>query len=254
MTGFREEVLAEGVRLILGDCREVLPTVRDIVAVTDPPYGIGFRYENSRDPGGEEYQALIGCLRGIPLALLQYPEEMMRLVVPVFGPPDEVLTWIYNSNLPRQSRLWGFWGCDVDPRRSKQPAKNPEVKKVTNLDVAGYDWRNIPQVKNTSADKTSHPCQLPLQVAAWVLQCLNADTICDPFMGSGTIGVAAIQAGLGFVGIEDEPKYFDIARRRIADALSRPSLFLGVSARPSEMMTAPTLAATSASREPKATA
>lgn len=216
----RVEQLAEGVTLYLGDCREILPTLGKVDAVvTDPPYGIGFKYGSHADNGGAEYQELISCLKDMPLALLQYPEEMMRLVIPVLGAPKETLAWVYNSNLPRQLRLWGFWNCDVDPRRSKQPAKNPEVAKVKNLMVAGYDWRNIPQVKNTSPEKTDHPCQLPLDVAHWVLECLRADSITDPFMGSGSIGIAAVRLGRAFIGIEKDPAYFEIARSRIMRAL-----------------------------------
>lgn len=222
---FRTEHLAEGVALICGDYREALPTLRWDAIVTDPPYGIGFRYDGYRDPGGADYQALLAPL-GPPIALLQYPEEMMRLVCPVLGPPDEVLAWVYNSNLPRQMRLWGFWGCDVDPKRALQMAKNPEVAKVTSLTVAGYDWREIHQVKNTSAEKTDHPCQLPLEVAEWVLQCLSAETILDPFMGSGTTGVAAVKHGRRFIGCEIDPRYFDIACRRVSDALKQGDMFI----------------------------
>ena len=55
--------------------------------------------------------------------------------------------------------------------------------------------------------------------------------ICDPFLGSGTPGVAAVNLGRKFTGIEVEPKYFDIACRRIADALARPDLFIEKPAR-----------------------
>jgi DNA modification methylase len=55
---------------------------------------------------------------------------------------------------------------------------------------------------------------------------VKGQTILDPFMGSGTTGVAAVKLGRKFIGIEIEPKYFDIACRRIADALARPELFI----------------------------
>jgi site-specific DNA-methyltransferase (adenine-specific) len=71
-----------------------------------------------------------------------------------------------------------------------------------------------------------HPTQKPLEVMKWVIElCPKSDTILDPFMGSGTTGVAAIQLGKKFIGIEREPKYFDIACKRIEQAVAQPQLF-----------------------------
>ena len=76
--------------LYLGDCRDILPTLPKVDAViTDPPYGIGFSYEGDYNDSENGYQDLISILRGYPLALLQYPEEMMRLICPILGAPDE---------------------------------------------------------------------------------------------------------------------------------------------------------------------
>jgi site-specific DNA-methyltransferase (adenine-specific)/modification methylase len=71
-----------------------------------------------------------------------------------------------------------------------------------------------------------HPTQKPLEVMKWVIDlCPKADSIIDPFMGSGTTGVAAIQMGKKFIGIEREPKYFEIACKRLEQAVSQPQLF-----------------------------
>ena len=71
-----------------------------------------------------------------------------------------------------------------------------------------------------------HPTQKPLAVMKWVIGlCPNSDTILDPFMGSGTTGVAAVQMGRKFIGIEREPKYFDIACERIQKAVNQGQLF-----------------------------
>lgn len=77
-------------------------------------------------------------------------------------------------------------------------------------------------------DVREHPTQKPEGVMEWCIDQLPADvgTILDPFMGSGTTGVAAVKKGKAFYGIEREPKYFDIACRRIEDALRRPDLFI----------------------------
>ena len=139
-------VIIGNATLYLGDCREILPTLPKVDAViTDPPYGIGFKYGGEyKDVGGEGYMRLLEPLKGLPLALLQYPEEMMRYCVPVLGAPDECFVWCYNSLFERQSRLWGFWGIKPDFNAVKQPAKNPLDKRITIGMVEGgvrhYDW------------------------------------------------------------------------------------------------------------------
>jgi site-specific DNA-methyltransferase (adenine-specific)/modification methylase len=71
-----------------------------------------------------------------------------------------------------------------------------------------------------------HPSEKPLQLMRWTIETVKAfGTILDPFMGSGTTGVAAIQLGRKFIGIEREPKYFDIACQRIEQAVAQGQLF-----------------------------
>jgi len=222
----RKEERIGGQRLILGDCLEVMSLLGKVDAVvTDPPYGIGFRYSTHKDTP-EAFIDFCRVVNGRALAMLQYPEEMMAMACPILGAPSETLAWVYGSNLPRQLRLWGFWNCDVDPARSKQKARNPECAKVASDWVSGYDWREIPQVKNTSQDKTGHPCQLPLKVAEWVLECVSAKTILDPFMGSGTTLVACQKLGRQGIGIEIDPEYFEIACKRVDEATRQPDMFV----------------------------
>jgi DNA modification methylase len=72
-----------------------------------------------------------------------------------------------------------------------------------------------------------HPTQKPDELMVWCLEQLpSAQTILDPFMGSGTTGVACVKLGRKFIGIEIEPKYFDIACKRIGDALKQPYFFV----------------------------
>jgi Protein of unknown function (DUF3102) len=89
-TNGRMERLAEDVTVYLGDCRDILPTLKNIDAVvSDPPYGIGFNYgPHYRDDGGDAYIELISALKPWPRCLLQYPEEAMRYYAPTFGPPE----------------------------------------------------------------------------------------------------------------------------------------------------------------------
>ena len=125
--------LSDDVELYHGDCRDILPSLRKrrtSRCVTDPPYGIGFKYNQHKDKGGDEYRALIRCLKPFPKCLLQYPEETMALLVPEFGPPDECFTWCYNSNTARQTRIFSFWGwtwiSDGNGCSPKTPAAEPK--------------------------------------------------------------------------------------------------------------------------------
>jgi DNA modification methylase len=214
----RTEVIGDAT-LYCGDCREILPTLeKDIVCISDPPYGIGFRYNTHKDVGGDEYMSLLSCLDHRKKILLQYPEEMMKYMVPLWGAPDDCYTWCYNSNTNRQSRIWGFWGVRPDWNALKQPCKNPTDKRV-NQEVRSYDWCcDVQQVKNVSKEKTDHPCQIPEELMRRVILLSGCDTVCDPFMGSCSTGAAAIRAGRKFIGCEISPEYFDIACKRIEAA------------------------------------
>jgi len=220
------------ITLYLGDCLEVMKTIPDKsidAVITDPPYNINFRYSKYKDYISEaEYINLITNLRKYPTAIIQYPEETMRYFVPALGVPDEVIVWCYNSNLPRQSRLINFYKIKPKFDEIRQPYKNPNDKRIkefinnTKSDGARiYDWfSDIQQVKNVSLDKTGHPCPLPVELIKRIILLSTSlgDTILDPFMGSGTTGVACVQTGRNFIGIEIDPQYFAIAEKRIKDA------------------------------------
>ena len=82
-----------------------------------------------------------------------------------------------------------------------------------------YDWWNINIVKNVSKEKTNRPCQMPLEVMKNIIGILPKDSlIIDPFMGSGTTGVACKELGYEFIGIEIDEEYFNIAKERIERA------------------------------------
>ena len=75
-------------------------------------------------------------------------------------------------------------------------------------------------------DGKEHPTQKPVEVMRWCIGFIEGGTILDPFMGSGTTGVAAVQLGRKFIGIEIDPKYYDIACRRIEEATRQGDLFI----------------------------
>ncbi len=221
-----EPVIVGRATLYNADCRDVLPLLGDMAIITDPPYGIGFRGYGKHNDNEADYAELIGHLRGKRLALLQYPEEMMRLVCPVLGAPDECLAWCYPSNLPRQFRIWGLWNLKCDYRAVKQPARNPDVAKVKSDMVASYDWWEQPQVKGNGAEKTPHPCQIPVSNVERVARLTSVSSFADPFMGSGTSAIAAMRLGIPFVGVEMDPAYFEIAVARVREAQRQGDMFV----------------------------
>jgi DNA modification methylase len=220
------------VKLYLGDCLEVMKSIPDKsvdAVITDPPYNIGFDYSKYEDNlSDQKYINLISNFKGMPLAIIHYPEETMKYFIPALGVPNEVIVWCYNSNLSRQSRLINFYNLVPDFNKVKQAYKNPDdrrikryIEKTGSSGSKSYDWiSDIQQVKNVSDEKSGHPCPVPVELIKRIvlLTTNEGDTILDPFMGSGTTGVACVQTGRNFIGIEIDPGYFKIAEKRIKDA------------------------------------
>lgn len=209
---FREALIGRG-----------LPTVN--LVATDPPYNIGFGYNLYKDNlTAREYIDLLATLKGFPTAIIHYPEETMRYIVPALGVPDEVCAWCYNSNLPKQFRLVNFYGAKVDFSKVKQPYKNPNDKRVRARIEAGsegtrlYDWfSDIQLVKNVSKEKTIHPCPIPVQLMERIilLTTEKGDTVLDPFMGCGSTAIACMNTGRNFIGFEIDKIYYDECVKRI---------------------------------------
>lgn len=203
----KKETLAEGIELYLGDCREILPTLGKVDAVvTDPPYGIGINKSNrlsvSRGHGSETWDD---------------------------QPAD--ISWLLPMQVP--SIVWGGNYFDLPPTRAPLVwDKNNAGRDFADFEMA---WSNLDMVArriiyrpmNMDGGKL-HPTQKPIEVMSWCVSWLpdEVETILDPFMGSGTTGVACVKLGRKFVGIEIEPKYFDIACKRISDALKQPDFFV----------------------------
>lgn len=188
------------------------------LVTTDPPYNIDFSSYNEYEDNltDDEYIDLIAHLKGLPLAIIQYPEETMKYFVPALGVPDEVIVWCYNSNIPRQSRLINFYNVDVDFNAVKQPYKNPNDKRIKKLIAKGskgtrsYDWfSDVQLVKNVSKEKTIHPCPVPVELMERIIRFASqeGDLVADPFMGCGTTAEAAINTGREYLGFEIDQMY-----------------------------------------------
>jgi len=117
------------------------------------------------------------------------------------------------------SRGWLIWDKNNPPGFTLADAE----LAWTNLDLAVRKWNGWNPLK--SGQEKYHPTQKPVELMAWCIgKAPDAETICDPFMGSGTTGIACATLGKGFIGIERERKYFDIACERISLAQAQGQL------------------------------
>jgi len=213
--------------IIVGDCLEVLPSIqarnKKFIVVTDPPFNVGYHYNNYKDNlDADEYYEMLGSVfQYSPFVVIHYAEEIYKIAFQVGEFPDKVVSWVYNSNTPKQHRDIAFFGVKPDFTKYGQPYKNLKDKRIMQRIADGksarlYDWWEINQVKNVSKEKTSHPCQMPVEVMRRIIGILPEDyTIVDPFMGSGTTGVACKSLNRDFIGIEMDKEYAQIARDRI---------------------------------------
>ncbi|MBW8018041.1 MAG: hypothetical protein FVQ82_17875, partial [Planctomycetes bacterium] len=149
---------SEDIKLYHGESRKLFPGIikalkkespdADIIILTDPPFNIKFSgYDKYSDNlPDDSYIKMMTLFRGLKTAIIQYPEEMMSLIYPALGKPDEVLAWCYNSNISRAFRLINIYNTTPDYNMVRQPYKNPKDKKVKKLIKHGssgttiYDW------------------------------------------------------------------------------------------------------------------
>lgn len=211
---FREEIIGD-CRLILGDCREALPLAGPYeTLLTDPPYGMGFQsnYRSVKhlEIAGDGDEDLLRWACGLTPSHSAY--VFCRWDNIYAAPkPKSLLTWVKNNwsmgdlnhELARQTEVALFYTGPNHDFPSGRPS----------------DVITAPRTGNEN-HPTEKPVSLIQQIAGW-----TRGTILDPFMGSGTTGVACVNLGRKFIGIEREPKYFEIACKRIEDAMRQPRLF-----------------------------
>jgi site-specific DNA-methyltransferase (adenine-specific) len=246
----RVETLADGVTLYCGDCRAILPTLGRVDAiVTDPPYG------NSNHDG--DYNAVLNAYRGIenkPIA--NDDEASMREVVDAMlteaarllpkdrsaccaftsggGGPRLTFPWLA-ERMNRcglqffQSVIWN----KLNPGLGQRYRRQHEMIMIAHRTGGRIRWnvdnRLVPNILSMMPPRNrQHPNEKPLKLIIKLVDTHSntGDHILDPFMGSGTTGVAAVRLGRKFTGIESEPLYFDIACRRIGEELKQPDMFI----------------------------
>ena len=202
----RVEVIGDAT-LYLGDCRGILPTLPKVDAViTDPPYGIkrDGKPQSTSSHGGHKGYEFMGWDAGRPDA---------HLLGLVCGAGSRTIIWggNYFADLLDPTSKWLVWdkGQRIDQADAELAwTSMPGALRVFTLNRVAI-----------AADGAVHPTQKPVALMEWcITQAGDPQAILDPFMGSGTTGVACMNLGRSFIGIEREPKYFDIACRRIEDA------------------------------------
>lgn len=193
-------------RMILGDCQQIMPLLGRVDAVvTDPPYGLGKRMQGGTW-GAKDHNS--GFLRWD----LETPDWLVGKLV---GVPS--IVWGGNYLPFPPSRCWLIWN-----KVNAVPTMADFEQAWTNLDRPSKRM-DLP----VGRVEFGHPTQKPLALMEWCLGFLpNAQTILDPFMGSGTTLVACAKLGRKGIGVELDPEYFDIACRRVEQAYRQPDLFI----------------------------
>lgn len=214
------------VRLFHGDAREVLPKVGAGLTVTDPPYNVGYGYDEYKDRmDAEPYQSLLMEAAPPPCVIIHYIESLFDISRTMGRTPEKVVSWVYPSNTPRQWRGIAWWGCEPGFKKCGQDYKNTNDRRVAKLMEAGkrarlYDWWEVNQVKNVGAEKTEHPCQIPVEIMSRILKITDSELVIDPFAGSGTTLLAAQRLERKAVGCEISERYCEIIANRLeADLL-----------------------------------
>ena len=103
------------------------------ITITDPPYNQNYHYNSYNDKLSiDNYIKLLGHIKK-PCVIIHYPEETINLLPKIFGQCEQVVSWVYNSNTGKQSRLISWWGCKPDFSKVTQPYKNLNDKRVKSL-------------------------------------------------------------------------------------------------------------------------
>lgn len=220
----RVEVIGQ-CELYLGDCMDVLPSIGKVSAViTDPPYGINM--DKGTRGGGVD-----GFGKNIKRKPKAYDggwddkRPLPEVFAALLSASDKAIIWggNYFSDLLPVSSKWLWWD-----KLQTMPSYSDGELAWTSLPGAStkkfvYNGSGL----HAKEKDRFHPTQKPVELMRWCLSHLpGASTILDPFMGSGTTGVACVKSGLSFVGIERDPHYFDIACERIRKAYAQPDMFV----------------------------
>lgn len=207
-------------KLYCGDSVDLIPSIEADVVITDPvwpncPAGL---ITGSDDPDGL-FSRFCGVL-----------PDLRQLVVVLRNDSDPRFLRHVPARLPFQQVAWlqyvmpGYLGRVLGGNECAYVFGRP-VKRVPGRTVIPSIG---PKVQPTGRPPNGHPCSRPLMHTRWLVKWFSdsGETVCDPFMGSGTTGAACAEIGRSFIGIEVDPNYFDLACARIEGVVSQGDMFL----------------------------
>lgn len=207
--------------LYLGDCREILPLLSgEFAVVSDPPYGINHKTERT------------GCFspgKGMRRNGTRIQGDNVPFDPAQFMHRDAVL-WganYYADKLP-VSGGWLVWdkrrGGTHAPGFIASDCEIAWTNLIEHTRIFSHLWAGV--CRESEVGEHFHPAQKPIALMRWCVEQTKSQVICDPFMGSGSTGVATTLIGRKFIGIEIDAKYFDIACKRIEEATKQNDLFI----------------------------
>lgn len=235
----REERIGSAI-LYNADCREVLPHLPPSDAIImDPPYGVGIKYgpnyNDARKDYWEWFRATLDAIRAYcPHVLFTHRVTALRHIhdadwISVWHKPGSFGARVGNSYvLPHWEPIF-MYGIHATGTKSEYMADvlsiNPEKANAGAVGMGREKW--------DAEGFASHPTPKPLSLMKKLVSVAAQSpgmTVCDPFMGSGTTGVAAVQMGRKFIGCEIEPRHFDACCKRLEDAQRQSDFFIEVAA------------------------
>lgn len=218
-----------------GEALELLPP-SDVV-VMDPPYGVGIKYGPNYNDARKDYwdwfKATLTAIRAYcPHVLFTHRVAALKHIndadwVSVWHKPGAFGARVGNSYvLPHWEPIFMF-GIHAAGTKTRYMADvlsiNPEKANAGIAGMGREKWQD-------DGEFTSHPTPKPISLMKRLIDVAAQEegaTVCDPFMGSGTTGVAAVQMGRRFIGVEIEPRHFDARCKRIEDAQRQSDFFVG---------------------------
>lgn len=238
--------LADGIDLWLGDCRDVLPQLSAVShVITDPPYeqlmhDLHSSTELKRTDGGSQRRDLsFDSIQDVRPEFLKETKRINAGWLLVFCNIEGV--WFWREAIEAADmkfKLACIWiKPDATPKMNGQgPAIGYECI-ATAWSGAGYSrWNGggrrgvFTHLTNSPDREGTHETEKPLSLMKELVALFSnaGETICDPFMGSGTTGIACVRLGRKFIGVEKDEKFFELAKRRISFALEQPDMFVDV--------------------------
>jgi site-specific DNA-methyltransferase (adenine-specific) len=240
----RVEHLSDSVVLHLGNCLDILPALAVDHVISDPPYEATLHAAKNSLKGRKHRNDGVAELKGLDFAPIDAIRADVVCAVEkacsgwfiAFCTAEGVAKWAdeINASPIKYKRACVWVKPDSTPQLNGQgPAMGAEMF-VCSWAGTGYARWNAGGKRGVYTHCTNvgrqgeHPTEKPVPLMAEIVADFTqpGETICDPFMGSGTTGVACVRLGRSFIGIEQDPKWFDLSCRRIADELKRPRLDL----------------------------